>query len=307
MGAKRILKFAIIIWIVFIATALVGGAQISELETDNTVSHIQVDPGGDARWTVQIRTKLDSPKAVVGFNAATSGIMAGDTEAAELFERRMRAVVSAASRETGRSMEASNFSVDSHIQEVPQRWGVVSYSFTWEGFADKEGQRLIIGDAFDEGFFIDEQEVLEISAPEGYVVTAVSPTPEDRNGDVVAWSGRIDFAQDQPRVVFAPATPAEDSVRLILLLGILSMIFGAITVWWRRYHADETETGGRKNPEEQVLQMLKKHDGRMRQQKLASQLGWTASKTSRVLTGLDETGDIEKLRLGRENVITLND
>jgi hypothetical protein len=309
MAAKKILLIAVLTSLVLMPSAIVGGAQISEVETDNTVSLIQVGPEGDARWTIQIRTRLDTPEAVAGFDAATSGIETGDTEAAELFERRMRSVVSAASSDTGRTMAATNFSVDTHIQEVPQRWGVVSYSFMWEGFAREEGQRLVVGDAFDEGFFIDKQEVLEISAPEGYAVTTVSPTTEDRDSGSVAWSGRIDFAKDRPRVVFAPAsaTPAEDLGSLILVLVILSTLFGAILVWRRRYNIVRTVTEGGKTPEEQVLQVLKQHEGRMRQQILASELGWTASKTSRVLTRMDKAGDINKLQLGRENIISLDD
>ena len=131
MAATKILLIAVLSSLVLMSSAIVGGAQISEVETDNTVSLIQVGPEGDARWTIQIRTRLDTPEAVAGFDAATSGIETGDTEAAELFERRMRSVVSAASSDTGRTMAATNFSVDTHIQEVPQRWGVVSYSFMW--------------------------------------------------------------------------------------------------------------------------------------------------------------------------------
>jgi uncharacterized membrane protein len=57
--------------------------------------------------------------------------------------------------------------------------------------------------------------------------------------------------------------------------------------------------------EDRVVAALADADGRMRQSDLAEQLDWSASKTSRVLSDMAEDGQIEKLRIGRENVIDL--
>lgn len=57
--------------------------------------------------------------------------------------------------------------------------------------------------------------------------------------------------------------------------------------------------------EDRVVTALADADGRMRQSDLAEQLDWSASKTSRVLSDMAEDGQIEKLRIGRENVIDL--
>lgn len=59
--------------------------------------------------------------------------------------------------------------------------------------------------------------------------------------------------------------------------------------------------------EDRVLAALKAEDGRMRQSELADELGWSPSKTSRVLSDMAEEGAVEKLRIGRENVIDLAD
>lgn len=59
--------------------------------------------------------------------------------------------------------------------------------------------------------------------------------------------------------------------------------------------------------EEQVLQLLDENGGRMKQQAVAEQLGWTAAKTSQVVGDLRDAGEIESFRLGRENVLTLPD
>jgi uncharacterized membrane protein len=45
--------------------------------------------------------------------------------------------------------------------------------------------------------------------------------------------------------------------------------------------------------------------GRMKQADVADELGWSASKTSRVVSDLVEADRVEKLRVGRENVLDL--
>ncbi|MFB6283096.1 MAG: helix-turn-helix transcriptional regulator [Halobacteria archaeon] len=57
--------------------------------------------------------------------------------------------------------------------------------------------------------------------------------------------------------------------------------------------------------EERVLHKLRESGGRLKQKDLAEDLDWTAAKTSQVVGGMQEEGDIEKFRLGRENVLAL--
>jgi uncharacterized membrane protein len=59
--------------------------------------------------------------------------------------------------------------------------------------------------------------------------------------------------------------------------------------------------------EEQVQSVLGAHDGRMKQQELAEELGWTDAKTSKVIRGMREDDAVDTFRLGRENVVTLPD
>lgn len=57
--------------------------------------------------------------------------------------------------------------------------------------------------------------------------------------------------------------------------------------------------------EERVLQLLEKNGGRMKQQELKDELGWSRTKTSNVVNDLEESGKIEMYRLGRENTLAL--
>ena len=59
--------------------------------------------------------------------------------------------------------------------------------------------------------------------------------------------------------------------------------------------------------EEQVLRLLDEHGGRMKQKQVVEELDWTDAKTSKVVSGLREDGQIDSFRIGRENVLTYPD
>jgi uncharacterized membrane protein len=57
--------------------------------------------------------------------------------------------------------------------------------------------------------------------------------------------------------------------------------------------------------EERVLRLLKRNGGRMKQASIVTETGWSNAKVSQLLSAMDEDGEIDKLRIGRENLITL--
>ncbi|MFC4439435.1 MULTISPECIES: helix-turn-helix transcriptional regulator [Natrialbaceae] len=57
--------------------------------------------------------------------------------------------------------------------------------------------------------------------------------------------------------------------------------------------------------EERVLRLLRKNGGRMKQASIVSETGWSNAKVSQLLSKMDDDEDIKKLRIGRENLITL--
>lgn len=57
--------------------------------------------------------------------------------------------------------------------------------------------------------------------------------------------------------------------------------------------------------EERVLRLLKQNSGRMKQASIVSETGWSNAKVSQLLSTMDDDDEIEKLRIGRENLITL--
>ncbi|MBV0925612.1 hypothetical protein KTS45_15510 [Halomicroarcula limicola] len=55
--------------------------------------------------------------------------------------------------------------------------------------------------------------------------------------------------------------------------------------------------------EERVLYLLDQHDGQLRQSAVVDGTGWSKSKVSRVLSRMADEGTIEKINIGRENII----
>jgi uncharacterized membrane protein len=56
---------------------------------------------------------------------------------------------------------------------------------------------------------------------------------------------------------------------------------------------------------ELVLGILDDNDGQMKQARIVDETDWSKSKVSMVLSEMEEEGDISKLRVGRENIISL--
>jgi hypothetical protein len=57
--------------------------------------------------------------------------------------------------------------------------------------------------------------------------------------------------------------------------------------------------------EARVKKLLDENGGRMKQVNIVEETGWSKSKVSMLLSEMEEDGDISKLRVGRENIISL--
>ncbi|MFD1632506.1 helix-turn-helix transcriptional regulator [Haloplanus ruber] len=59
--------------------------------------------------------------------------------------------------------------------------------------------------------------------------------------------------------------------------------------------------------EERVERLLNENGGRMKQARIVRETGWSDAKVSQLLSTMADDGRVEKLRLGRENLISLPD
>ncbi|MFC7116118.1 helix-turn-helix transcriptional regulator [Natronoarchaeum sp. GCM10025703] len=74
--------------------------------------------------------------------------------------------------------------------------------------------------------------------------------------------------------------------------------------------ADETDDGvdpDLLSDEERVMRLIERNGGRMKQANIVTETGWSNAKVSQLLSSMDEDGRIDKLRIGRENLISLPD
>lgn len=60
-------------------------------------------------------------------------------------------------------------------------------------------------------------------------------------------------------------------------------------------------------PAEFVTRLLEEKGGRLEQQAFSEYTAWSASTTSRILSDLEDDGEIARVTLGRENVVYLPD
>ncbi len=79
----------------------------------------------------------------------------------------------------------------------------------------------------------------------------------------------------------------------------------------------DSEPGGEGDPfagvdedllsdEERVIRLLEANDGRMKQANIVIETDWSNAKVSQLLSAMEADDEIEKLRIGRENLITLS-
>ncbi|WP_424014044.1 helix-turn-helix transcriptional regulator [Halorubrum xinjiangense] len=332
---------------------------------DNTITRIDLAANGSATWEITLRTRLENDSDVAEYERFQEEFRSNTSRYVDPFADRMSGVVAAANDSSDREMRAGGFDAETSIQEVPRRWGVVSFRFTWTGFAAVEGDAVVAGDVFAGGFFIDEDDALAIAAPDGYVVESAAPAPDETADGVVEWLGREDFDDGRPRVRAVPTTgdggsPADGDggpgtgvdegglpAGLLVLAGVLLVALAGAAYAMRtgRLSSDrEAAAGGASGrpggddatdptadgesveraaadgddavggaaadpdlltDEDRVRRLLRERDGRMKQSAIVDELGWSKSKASRVLSGMADEGEVEKLRIGRENVIDL--
>lgn len=69
--------------------------------------------------------------------------------------------------------------------------------------------------------------------------------------------------------------------------------------------APTVQEGELLSDEDRVLALLQHNDGRMKQVEIVDETGWSKSKVSMLLSEMEADDEISKLRVGRENIISL--
>jgi len=307
----------------------VGGLSQTAVDADTVVMNADIAADGDAVWTVDYRVRLADDEEARAFEDLQADVRANESTYTDRFRDRMNRTARAGENATGREMTIDNVTVATSQENFGQSYGVVSYRFRWTNFAAVNDTHIRAGDALS-GLYLDRNTSLTLEWPGEYRTTGVQPHPDDSDDESVTWRGPESFGADEPRVVLSSAErPFRDADGgLSTLPTVLALVVGALAIAgggygvYRYVRADPATAGADQEPdgdsedtpppellsnEEQVLQLLRDEGGRIKQQRVAGELDWTAAKTSQVIGGLREDDEVATFRIGRENVVTLPD
>jgi uncharacterized membrane protein len=294
------------VMLLFCLPAMAGPAPDPEYTITYTIT---VRDDGTAVWYVEFRTLLATP---------------GDLAAFENYSRDLRSVylpqfadlmqnsAAQAQAATSRVMGTGDFSGDAVVQTSPTgRYGVVSFSFSWTGFAEPRNG-LVVGDAFAGGLYLAKGDTLVIRYPAGYAAANADPAP-DQVREGLIWYGQRSFGAGEPRVVLERA--AFPLLPVVIGGGIMVIAAAGLVVYWRKKRRGEpAEQETEEDPlserdianlEEAIVQLIRSRGGELYQSEIVKILGLPKSSVSSALNGLHLRGVIVKVRKGRENLIRL--
>ncbi|WP_227375024.1 helix-turn-helix transcriptional regulator [Haladaptatus halobius] len=317
-----------------------NGTAANETAVNGTIIRITPQPDGDAKWNVSMEFALRSENETAAFKGLAQEFDKGNEEvgfSADLFRR----IASQVKTETGREMQIRDVDRD---YAVNNDTGTLYLSFVWTNFTRVEGGRLILRDAFllDDGEStwlpsLSAEQRLVIESPNGYRIHN-SPNLGHSNG-TIRLNGSTSLSPVEIDVTYVkeskpPAgfSPSDFSGIALLLLAIGTGGAGLYVLIQRRDDGsvDESSSDERSpvappepelvpeseddepnldllSDEERVEHLLKQNGGRMKQAKIVTETNWSNAKVSQLLSSMADEGRVDKLRIGRENLITLPD
>jgi hypothetical protein len=322
---------------VVVLSLVLGGAAVpatGQSTADSTIIQVGIQANGDARWTVVLQFTFEDANETTAFQRLTDDFLTGDTDV--LSPDPYRTAVTLASESTGRPMVLE--AVDRTASQG-NGTGELRLSFTWTNFTrvTDGGGRLILGDVFTTptGTWLprlEANQVLVIEFPEKFTIESVSRGLDNRSIQV---SGPATFEPGKPS---ATLERSQDVVTTItspssglgapsaLTAGAALAILLVVLLLYRRRGVDESADAIAEgaaadtappadeaideellSDEEHVLRLLRAEGGRMKQVEIVEETDWSNAKVSQLLSAMAEDGRIEKLRIGRENLISVAD
>ena len=314
-------------------------APVDSVSRPTTVT-IELQQDGDARWNVTTRFPLTTENETAAFRRVADDFEKGrldTTFSTDVFET----LADRASERTGRPMEITDVA---RTRNATNTTGRLTLTFTWTNFARTSGSDIVLGDVFrlESGTWlpsITDGQRLVIRPPDRYGVDT-SPNGIGVNNGVIDVNGSHDFSGglnvEYVRSQGEPPNGLDWSQLPVIVVLVMAMGVGGlgVYVWTKRQNepvssvradgpvADEREeTDVAPAPaaeddevreellsdEERVERLIAENGGRMMQADIVKDTNWSNAKVSQLLSAMDEDGRINKLRIGRENLITFPD
>ena len=323
-----------------------------------TVFNIEMYENGSARWTFEYSRPLANESEREHFEAFSREFEANESSMYTDFVDRAKRLADGGTEVTGREMNASSFSRSASVDQITNARGVVTMSFTWSNFGVVDGGTVTVGDVFEGGLYIGQDQRLVFEAGPSLEFRSAAPDTYTQSGDSirtsdsVTWVGEQQFTDERPKVELVAASPVDGPASesetdpatteptsrsnsdMLVLVGVFVVVIGLVgTAVWQsgafsgrkgvaRDGAAEAagaaaepstpDTGPAGIPDEELLsdsdrvvKLLEDNGGRMKQVNIVDETEWSKSKVSMLLSEMEDEGDISKLRVGRENIISL--
>ncbi len=286
---------------------------------ENTVYTIEVHMGDSATWIIERRFLLKTDEDVTIFEQYMLEFENQSAVYLEEFRNKTYELVTRASNITGRTMSAENFDISVYVLEtITDSYGVIKYQFDWIRFANIEDKRITIGDVFEGGFYLYEGDTLVIKYPSGYVVVDVRPKPDGESDQMLMWYGRRNFMWGEPNVSLEERTLSvidilqEYTLVIVGLIGLAAI--ASACIWFFKFRKKrKVDVHGRlprvtleiEDDEDKVVKLLKAASGRLYQSTITKKCGFSKSKTSELLTSMENKGIVRRQKKGREKLVTL--
>lgn len=317
-----------------------------DIAAATTTFDVDLQADGDADWTVRTTVPFDTDDEREGFRAYAQSYEDGEVSAAPgiaFFESAANASSAAADREMTITGVERDYTVGNDTGALVLRFHWTNF-LDPEGEGYELGDALRTEDGTWLRSLEAGQEIA-IRTPPGYEIQRSIEARQENDSLVV--TGPESFDPEEFSVTYAaepgngpgsPGGPGESFDPLAAaLLGLLFVAVLVLALWrWRGGESigelanggdspltDEREpepTESEPEPaesdgvdpdllsdEERVEALLEQNGGRMRQADIVQETDWSDAKVSQLLSRMADEGSIEKLRLGRENVISLPD
>ncbi len=317
MKAKLTVALFFLVFSIFLFAFEVAFCEL-QLE-ESRLLDIEVNSDGSATWIFTRRYSLKTEDDVQIFQLYLSEFDAKKEEYLKIFSGNMRAMVDRASNLTGRNMTAKDFEIDAGILQTPTgSVGVIEYRCVWVGFALVEDPHIRIGDVFEAGFFLFENDELTIRYPQKYEVVEVSPVPDVRLDyeRMLTWYGPKSFGAEEPKVLLE-----KKAVGVIEVLqaywapvGLASIGLGLGVFLFYRFNKKRKKDIEKEVPqfllklesdEDKVVRLLKSMGGGAHQSTIGEKCGFSRSKTSQLLKNMENAGIVRREKRGREKLVIL--
>ncbi|MGA9401001.1 helix-turn-helix transcriptional regulator [Haladaptatus sp.] len=319
-------------------------SSVNVTAVNGTTIRIKPHSNGDAEWNVSMQFALHNDNETAAFKRMgrdfeNHNLNDGDVGfSTETF----RAIAKREQEATGRQMQIRNSERDYFVSNDT---GTLVLTFIWTNFTRVNGDKIYLHDAFmfDDGDStwlgsLSPKQNLVLENPDGYRIYYTSIRQDNdikRNNETIFVRGSsegsnslppdVTYTKNQTSPQSSNSFPYEYAAGFLALVGLTGA--GVYTFFQR--DDDDDEPAVDSNPvdqpvppepdpdddpepdldllsdEERVEHLLKQNGGRMKQATIVKETNWSNAKVSQLLSAMNEGGRVDKLRIGRENLITL--